>query len=150
MDKRDKDQVFAPLSREPETFSELTEQPSEESISEMVEDAMFVAGVSDAIGFLYQETRGQTISFEDLLEEAVSDIENDRGFIVEDVEVNVEVKKRKPDTEVLLQRLNEGEGLTREEISTLIRSDEFDLTPEHLDEIFSKLAEDAVDEDEEE
>jgi len=146
MSKKDREQVFQPLDSdvlEP-TLEDFQSNVTEDALSSIVQDAMFVSGVSDSIGFFYRETNRRSISFEELLEAAIQDIETDKGFVVENVDVTVNIERRSPDTAKLMEQLQSGEGVSPEELSAIIRSGDFDISPEELDQIFKTILSDAA------
>lgn len=145
LDQRDRDQIFSPLSRDHEEVLGSDPEMSKESVSHMIEEGMFIAGITDCLSFFYRETQGRNISFEDMFREAVRDMEEQKGYIVNDVSLKIDIEREQPEMEDLINRLNQGDSLTKEEISAIIRSEEFDINPEHLDELFQQIVSDATD-----
>lgn len=136
--KRDRRQIF-------DEYSDNTpdRDPSNLSLDEvrgLVENTMFASGVSDTIAFLYLGIGDVNLSFEPVLESAIEAAEEERGYVLENVSVDITVSRTRPDTEQLRQKLESGEGLTEDELKALIRSGEFEFTESSLDEIFQQFS----------
>ena len=101
---------------------------------------MVSRGISDSMAFTYLGIGDANQSFQTMLEAAISDAEEERGYVVEDVQVTIEIDRGRTDIEDILQRFNKGEPLTESEMSTLLRSDEFELDQDALEEFLEQIS----------
>lgn len=138
LEKRDRRQIFS--SYDDKLSEEGQRNPSKEDVREVVENTMFASGVSDTIAFLYLGLGGVNQSFEPILESAVKTAEEERGYIIRDMAVNIDVSRGLPNTDHLQQKLAQGAGLTEDELRALIRSGELEFTEDTLDEIFDQMS----------
>lgn len=138
LDEKDRNQIFT-------TNVHTKDQQSKESIAveeiqKMVNQSRFQTSMSDAVAFLYLGAMSIDWHTEDFLASGVETAEEERGYMIENVEVSVRVSRSEPDIQELLDRLEQGEGMTAEELRTLIRSGEVEISPETLDTIFKHIS----------
>lgn len=136
LDDRDREQIFA--SSKPDVLSEETEL-NEQHLTNVVEGAMFLHGIEDAITFFYLGLGDIHQSFEPVLEKSVENAEKKKGMDVEHVLVEIEIQERNPDLTDLIERFESGEAVTEEELKQLIHSNEINLDPTTLDRIFEHI-----------
>ncbi|AZH26848.1 hypothetical protein [Haloplanus aerogenes] len=134
----DREQIFK--SNAPS--EERKEGISAEKLDEFVKQTRFVRGIEHAIGFLYLGIVDLGWNFEEVLEAGIKNAEEKRGYVVDNVSVNIEITHSEPNFEELIQKLQRGEGLTSEEMRALIRSGELDIDMETLDRLFERMSED--------
>lgn len=147
LDSKDRDQIFKPLAQKSgNSLEEFQETLNSEAFNQFVEDTMLINGVSDTFGFFYKATKSADVSFEEMLESTIEDIESDDGYVVEEVNVSIEIERKQPDIQELKSKMEQGEALSSNEIATLVRSGALDLSSENMDDVFRHLAESLMEE----
>lgn len=136
--QKDREQVFR--SNAPQENSD--EKTSLGDFEEFVKETRFVNGIENAIAFLYLGICDLDWDFEDIVEAGIRSAEEKRGKVVENVSVSIDISYSEPDFEELILKLESGEGLTREEMSALIRSNEFEIDHAALDQFLKQFEED--------
>jgi hypothetical protein len=142
-EEKDRSQVFT--SNFP-SKEESKDKISIDEVEKLVEQTRFQNAMSDSVAFFYLGTQDVDWQFEELIATAVEKAEEEKGYIIDDVEVNIDVSRSEPDIQELVTKLQEGEPLTADEIRTAIRSGNADIDSELLDSIFDQMA-DSVSED---
>jgi hypothetical protein len=112
----------------------------EEGFQEMMKNAMEIMGISDAFSFFYLGVDQAEQDFSSFFEGAVEEAEEEKGFVVDDVRVEINIKRVEPDTEDLLEKFERGEELSKSEISTLIRSGKLQLDQDTLLKVFEQTS----------
>jgi len=142
LDRRDRGQIFEPVEEFQNGLDEsLNGAIDRNRLSEIMEDVMVSRGISDCMAFIRLGIGDANQSFETMLETAVSEAEEERGYVVDNVEVEITVKRGKADIKDIYERFENGEPLTESEMSTLLRSDEFELNQESLEDFLERLSE---------
>lgn len=136
--QRDRRQIFDAYSNN--TPDRDSSNLSRDEVRGLVENTMFASGVSDTIAFLYLGMGDANLSFEPILESAIEAAEEERGYVLENITVDITLSRARPDTEQLRRKLENGEGLTEDELKALIRSGEFEFTESSLDHIFQQFS----------
>ena len=143
MQDKDRSQIFSDYfteSKEPDP-DELTN----DDLEDIIEETMFIGGVSDAIGFFYLGSTDTGTPFDEVIEAGLSSGEEQRGFVVDSVDVSFDISREQPDTGDLLNKLLSGEGLTAEELRAVLRSDSANMDKDTLDQVFNQLSDDISD-----
>jgi hypothetical protein len=122
------------------------ERLSSEDLEEFVKQTRFIRGIEHTIGFLYLGILDLGWNFEEVLEAGIKAGEEKRGAVVESVSVQIEVEHSEPDVNELMKKLQSGEGITAEEMRTLIRSGESDIDSDVLDKMFESISEELSEE----
>ncbi|ELY99459.1 hypothetical protein [Natrialba asiatica] len=140
MDEKDREQIFE------SNFSKSEKPPNDEitedDLQELVKKTMFINGISSAIGFFYLGVTDTGSPFDEVLESGIEIGEEQRGYVVEDVNVSYDVSRKKTDIKKLVQKLETGDPLEPDELRAIVRSGDSDLNPELLDNLFSRLTDD--------
>lgn len=140
MQEKDRKQIFSNYfteSKQPDPNS-LTK----DDLQDIIQETMFIGGVSDAIGLFYLGATDTGTPFDEVIEAGLSSGEEQRGFVVESVEVSFNISREEPDTDDLLNKLLSGEGLSAEGLRAVLRSESSNMDREALDEIFTQLSDD--------
>jgi len=138
--EKDREQIFH--SNTPDE----NQQQSLDEFQKFIKQTKFVRGIEHALGFIYMGVSDLDWEFEKILEAGIRNAEEKQGRIVDDVSVNVRINYSEPDVDELINRFQNGDELTAEEIRTLIRSGEFDIGPDVLDKIFKEMSEELSEE----
>lgn len=145
LDKNDRKQVFSNYNA-PEKFRDDEAGFTSEDVEELLSSTMFANSVSNTIAFLYL---GVTDVGEDIIpviKSAIHDAEENKGYLVDELTVKIEIGKTEPDTEKLADKFRKGEPLSKEELGILLKSGEIEIEGTQLDEIFGQLASELTEE----
>ncbi|OIB58041.1 hypothetical protein [Natrialba sp. SSL1] len=140
LDRNDREQVFSTY----EGISGLSNNSDElsgEAFREFVESTMFQNGISDAISFFILGIEDTNEPVDSMLETGIEGAEEEKGYLVDEVTVEISVKRKKPELEVLLEKFESGEPLTEDELEAVIRSGEIELDAGTLDTLFERVSE---------
>lgn len=147
MDDDDISLVFDPFYKNYDSQDEFISSADSNSVKELIEDTMFISGVKDGISLFYKGTYDSDFPFDELVESGVKDVESQRGYVVKDVTVDIDVElERERDITNLVKRFEQGEEVTKNDLTAIIRSGEFDISEENLDALFSGILEETSEE----
>lgn len=117
-----------------------------DDFEEIVEKHRFQDSMSNAIGFLYLATMDVNWRVESAFSDGIKQAEEKRGFVVDDVSVDISVSRKEAGIDELIKRFEEGDSLTPEELRTVLRSDSVDVDAEMLDRVFEEFVDDLSEE----
>jgi len=145
LDKNDREQVFSNYNP-PRKFRDEDEGFTSADVEDLFNSTTFANSISNTIAFLYLGVTDVGEDIIPIIKSAISDAEENRGYLVEDLTVKIEIGKTEPDTEILAKKFREGEPLSKEELGILVKSGEIEIEGTQLDEIFSQLASELTEE----
>lgn len=140
LDSRDREQVFSAYE-DVGGLSRTDEEVSGEAFRSLVEATMFKKGISDAISFFILGVEDTNEVVDSVIESGIAGAEEEKGYLVEEVSVEISIKREKPEVETLIERFESGEPLSEDEIEAVIRSGELNLDENTLDILFEKVSE---------
>ncbi|MBC9988403.1 hypothetical protein E4P24_18840 [Haloferax sp. AS1] len=142
LSQKDREQVFRSNAPQQDSGGET----SLSDFEEFIKKTRFVKGIENAIAFLYLGISDLDWDFEEVVEAGVRSAEEKHGKVVENVSVSIHIDYSEPDFEELMLKLESGEGLTRDEMSALIRSNEFEIDQATLDQFLKQFEDDISEE----
>lgn len=146
LDRRDREQIFAPVEEFQNGLGDsMNRELDRDRISEIMEDVMVSKGISDSMAFTYLGIGDANQSFETMLKSAISDAEEERGYVVDNVQITIDIERGQADIEEIVQRFEQGEGLSESEMSTLLRSDRFELDESALEDFLQHISQSVSD-----
>lgn len=74
-----------------------------------------------------------------VLEESIMEVESAKGYVVDDVDVSIEIERKRPDIDELLEKFEKEEPLSSGQINALIQSGELDMTEQTLKNLFGRM-----------
>jgi hypothetical protein len=140
LDRHDREQIFSTYEGV-SGLSNDSDELSGEAFRDFVEATMFQNGISDAISFFTLGIEDTNEPVDSMLETGIAGAEEEKGYLVDEVTVEISVKREKPEIEALLEKFESGEPLTEEELEAVIRSGEIELDAGTLDALFERLSE---------
>lgn len=141
LDRNDREQIFEAFEKPSLSIDDGNVSLSPEEFQNVIKKTMLTKGISDSLSFVYLGVEDAGGSFTGVLESAISEAEEERGYVVEDVKVNIDVTREQPQFEDLIEKFEQGEPLSRSEISQIVRSGELDFDEKTLEQIFSQISE---------
>ncbi|MDL0126300.1 hypothetical protein PNQ92_12910 [Halobacterium salinarum] len=140
LDRHDREQVFSTYDGV-SGLSDNGDELSGEAFRDFVESTMFQNGISDALSFFILGIEDTNEPVDSMLETGIAGAEEEKGYLVDEVTVEISVKRKKPEIEALLEKFEAGEPLTEDELEAVIRSGEIELDAETLDTLFERVSE---------
>ncbi|MDL0145844.1 hypothetical protein [Halobacterium salinarum] len=140
LDRHDREQVFSTYDGV-SGLSDNGDELSGEAFRDFVESTMFQNGISDALSFFILGIEDTNEPVDSVLETGIAGAEEEKGYLVDEVTVEISVKRKKPEIEALLEKFEAGEPLTEDELEAVIRSGEIELDAETLDTLFERVSE---------
>jgi len=140
LDRHDREQVFSTYDGV-SGLSDNSDELSGEAFRDFVESTMFQNGISDALSFFILGIEDTNEPVDSVLETGIAGAEEEKGYLVDEVTVEISVKRKKPEIEDLLEKFEAGEPLTEDELEAVIRSGEIELDAETLDTLFERVSE---------